>query len=125
MEKIAHPQELQAELRRLLAVCGEGQPSREKLAKELQALSQRVAVGVGGDASDAVANAMWNLSLAIGGIDFRLFDPQGRLPELSATDRRELHGAFEDLNKVMAQLRDIKRYLDASDMTIPNRTMKR
>ena len=43
MQKIASPQELQTELRRLLAYCQGEQPSREKLAGELLDLAERVA----------------------------------------------------------------------------------
>jgi hypothetical protein len=44
MQKIASPQELQSELRRVLAACqGPERPSREKLAEELRALADRVA----------------------------------------------------------------------------------
>jgi hypothetical protein len=42
MDKLASPQELQAELRRLLAKCQEGQPSRKVMASELRALADRV-----------------------------------------------------------------------------------
>lgn len=43
MRKIASPQELQTELRRLLAYCsGPEKPSREKLAAELRELASRV-----------------------------------------------------------------------------------
>jgi hypothetical protein len=44
MQKIASPQDLQAELRRILALCqGPGKPSREVLATELRGLADRVA----------------------------------------------------------------------------------
>ena len=42
MKKIASPQELRSELRRLVAYCGEGTPSRNKLATELQSLANAV-----------------------------------------------------------------------------------
>ena len=45
MNKIASPQELQDELRRLLASSQETNPSREKLALELRALADKVAMG--------------------------------------------------------------------------------
>ena len=43
MRKIASPQDLQAELRRLLAYSQSDQPSREMLASELRGLADRVA----------------------------------------------------------------------------------
>ncbi len=43
MRKIASPQDLQAELHRLLASCQEQHPSREKLALELRELADQVA----------------------------------------------------------------------------------
>lgn len=44
MEKLASPQDLQAEIRRLLASCeGPERPSREKLAEDLRKLAARVA----------------------------------------------------------------------------------
>jgi len=43
MNRIASPQDLQAEIRRLLAYSQSPKPSREKLASELQALAGRVA----------------------------------------------------------------------------------
>jgi hypothetical protein len=43
MDKIASPQDLQAELRRLLAYSQSEKPSREKIAGELRALADRVA----------------------------------------------------------------------------------
>lgn len=43
MDKIASPDELQAELRKLLAYAESENPSREKLAADLNALSSRVA----------------------------------------------------------------------------------
>jgi hypothetical protein len=43
MHKIASPQDLQAELRRLLAYSQEVQPSRQVLASELRELANRVA----------------------------------------------------------------------------------
>lgn len=43
MDKLASPQELQAELRRLLAMSQEGKPSRKALASELRTLADRVA----------------------------------------------------------------------------------
>jgi len=44
MQKIASPQDLQAELRRLLAYChGPGLPSRARLSSELRGLADRVA----------------------------------------------------------------------------------
>jgi hypothetical protein len=43
MDKIASPQDLQAEIRRLLAYSQSPKPSREKLASELRGLADRVA----------------------------------------------------------------------------------
>jgi hypothetical protein len=43
MHKIAKPQDLQAELRRLLSYAGSDKPSRIKLAAELRGLADRVA----------------------------------------------------------------------------------
>lgn len=43
MQKIAKPQELQAELQRLLAYASSEKPSRAKLSAELNALADRVA----------------------------------------------------------------------------------
>jgi len=43
MRKIASPQDLQAELQRLLAYSQTEQPSREKIASELRGLAARVA----------------------------------------------------------------------------------
>lgn len=49
MKKIATPQDLQAELRRLLAYCqGPDRPSRETLAAELRDLADRTAGFSGG-----------------------------------------------------------------------------
>jgi len=46
MNKIASPQDLQAELRRLLAYAQTEKPSREKLAAEMRGLANRVAADV-------------------------------------------------------------------------------
>jgi hypothetical protein len=43
MNKIASPQQLQAELRRLLAYAGSEMPSRKRIASELRELADRVA----------------------------------------------------------------------------------
>lgn len=43
MEKIAKPQDLQAEIQRLISLCGSPEPSRAKLAAELRGLAERVA----------------------------------------------------------------------------------
>jgi hypothetical protein len=43
VNKIASPQELASELRRLLAYCQEGSPRREVLSSELRLLANRVA----------------------------------------------------------------------------------
>jgi len=45
MKKIANPQDLQDELRRLVAYCESDQPSRERLASDLNDLASRVALG--------------------------------------------------------------------------------
>jgi len=43
MKKIASPQDLQTEIRRLMALCQEDEPSREKLASEIRNLADRLA----------------------------------------------------------------------------------
>ena len=43
IRKIAKPQDLKAELQRLLSYCQEGNPSRQVLASELHTLAERVA----------------------------------------------------------------------------------
>lgn len=43
MQKIASPQDLQAELHRLVAYCQSGHPSRELVASQLRGLADRVA----------------------------------------------------------------------------------
>jgi hypothetical protein len=59
MRKIAAPQDLQTELRRLLAYSQEHQPSRQVVASELRGLADRVAATsdqyLAGDAADLVA----------------------------------------------------------------------
>lgn len=47
MQKLASPQELQAELQRLIATCaGPDRPSRVELASELRSLAERVAMAM-------------------------------------------------------------------------------
>lgn len=58
MEKIASPQDLQAEIRRLLAHCqGPQRPSRQHLAAQLRSLADRVA---GRDLYDEVEDFLYN-----------------------------------------------------------------
>ena len=59
MQKIATPQDLQAELHRLLAYCQEENPSREKLAAEIRELADRV----GGRTVEAWATAPFEMNL--------------------------------------------------------------
>jgi hypothetical protein len=49
MHKIASPQELQAQLQQLLELANSPNPSREKLAKDLRALADRVAMRGNGE----------------------------------------------------------------------------
>jgi hypothetical protein len=63
MDKIATSQELQTELRRLLACCQEANPSREKLASELRVLADKV----GSSERQASYSGHYNLMALLGG----------------------------------------------------------
>jgi len=62
MNKIASPQELQTELRRLLASSQEENPSREKLAEGLRSLADKL-----GSARQADASGRDILNIVLGG----------------------------------------------------------
>ena len=65
MQKIASPQELSAELHRLLAYCsGTERPSREKLASELRELADRVAGQIRWQERDDAKGHRWVADVA-------------------------------------------------------------
>lgn len=73
MKKIASPQELQSELRRLLALTEDAHPSRLAMARELRGLATRLA------ADDDEKKGEWNLTLMKDGSKWKyhLRNPQG------------------------------------------------
>lgn len=66
MKKIATPQDLQAELQRLLAYCESPRPSREKLAGELWGLADRVAANPKAEVSEAMSAILEDLVQRMG-----------------------------------------------------------
>ena len=75
MNKIASPQELQTELRRLLASSQEENPSREKLAEELRALATKL-----GSDRQANISGLDILNVVLGG-ESKVIEVYDRLDE--------------------------------------------
>jgi len=71
MQKIATPQDLRAELNRLLAYCEGSAPSREKLASELQDLADRVAGVPKAEVSKVMAKALEEAIRKMGKDEFK------------------------------------------------------
>lgn len=108
MHKIASPQELQSELRRLLAYCsGPEKPSRVKLAAELSHLADRVAETSAEDTDTftpkrqhkSLGNKMYGSGLFMPPSKRFLKDVANALMDGKPVSRKKIQEAVEEVDK--------------------------